>query len=156
MPGFQQVLRTCRCLYRQRTNRLPRKPFPEESRRDPSLWIGPELQQVREVFTQHSASLRHRAPHSTSSPSTPCLGFHLPSLVCTLSGQAILPPPIAHDCPAPRQVLGQPLFLQATMLLGTIPFPCSGTAPVLPGLSPTEVTCCPHGEGRWVRIRGGE
>lgn len=77
--------------------------------------------------------------------------------VSTLCHQVTLSPFTSQYHPnhrATQQVLGHPLFLWATMLLGTIPFPSSAAAQVLSALSPTEVMCCCPREGRWIRTRG--
>lgn len=118
------------------SRREPKRPFPADR---PSTPAG-----------QRKCSLSTMQASCTGchAPSPAPLSFHWPPLVNTPCCQATLP--LSHHCPHWASLF--PLGHHA--LAGASPSPCSGTAPVPPALSPTEVMCCPHREGRWVRTRG--
>lgn len=121
------------------SRREPKRPF---------LRIGPALQQGRESV--HLAQCKPPAPgvtpHLQPLHASPQLPLASPCEHSLLSGHfatvSSLPP------------LGQPLSPGPPCSRGgAIPSPCSALH-LFRLLSPTEVMCCPHREGWWVRTRG--
>ena len=114
------------------SRREPKRPFPVDRLSTPAG------QRKCSLSTMQASCTGCHAP----SPAPPCLpsaSIGLSLLSGHFAAVSSSSPPISRHWAS--------LFPLGHHARGAIPSPCSGTAPVPPALSPSEVMCCPHREG---------